>query len=186
MQPVTKRVVSARDYLAAERASSTKHELVNGEVLAMSGASPVHNLLSVNVSHTLVGLLRAKPCLVLSSDQRVHVPATGLFAYPDVTVVCGRPELHPDDDHTITNPRVIVEVLSDSTEAYDRGAKFAHYQSIASLAEYVLVSAKEKRVEHYRRQTSTHQWLLSVYTSDADEIVFPALDGAVRMGDVYE
>ena len=101
-----------------ERASATKHELVNGEVLAMSGASPAHNLIAVNLGGRLRDLVAARPCVVLSSDQRIHVPATGLFAYPDLTVVCGRVELHPQDDHTVTNPRVIVEVLSDSTEAY--------------------------------------------------------------------
>lgn len=178
--------MAAREYLTAERTSPAKHEFVNGEVVAMAGGSPAHNLLSVNLGRRLAELVSAKPCVVLSSDQRIHVPATGLFAYPDVSVVCDRPLLHPDDDHTVTNPRVIVEVLSDSTEGYDRGAKFAHYQSIPSLDEYVLVSSKERRVEHYRRQSNTHQWLLTVYTAEADEIAFPALGGAVRMRDVYE
>src|SRR5580704_2259236 len=147
MQPLAKHVVTASEYLAAERKSETKHELVNGEVLAMSGASPAHNLIAANLTRRLGELLDRRPCVVLTSDQRIHVPATGLFAYPDLTVVCGRAELHPEDDHTIVNPRVIVEVLSDSTEAYDRGAKFKHYQSIATLEEYVLVASSERRVE---------------------------------------
>lgn len=186
MQPLAKRKVSASEYLMAERAADSKHELVNGEVVAMAGASPAHNLLSVNLCRRLAELVASKPCVVLSSDQRIHAPATSLFSYPDVSVVCDRPQLHPDDDHTVTNPRIIVEVLSDSTEGYDRGAKFAHYQSIPSLAEYVLVSSKDKRVEHYRRQANTQQWLLTVYTGDADEVAFPALDGVVHMRDVYE
>ena len=121
-------------------------------------------------------------------DQRVHVPATGLFAYPDLTVVCGGPQLHPDDDHTILNPVVLVEVLSDSTEGYDRGAKFAHYQGIASLEEYVLVSTREKRVEHYRRQggEQSGQWLLTVCVGASGRIAFPALGGDVALADVYE
>lgn len=185
MQSVPKHRVSSVEYLARERAAEAKHELVNGEIVAMSGASPVHNLITMNLGRRLGELVAAKPCVVLSSDQRVHVPATGLFAYPDLTVVCGRPELHPEDDHTLVNPMVIVEVLSESTEAYDRGAKFAHYQSIASLEEYVLVSTGEKRVEHYRRQGSG-QWLLTVHVGDEARVAFPALGGDLPLSSVYE
>ena len=185
MQPVPKPRVSPAEYLALERAGETKHELVNGEIVAMSGASPVHNLVAMNLGRRLGELVAAKPCVVLSSDQRVYVPATGLFAYPDLTVVCGRPELHPEDDHTLINPRVIVEVLSDSTEAYDRGAKFAHYQSIVSLEEYVLVSTRERRLEHYRRQ-GTGQWLLTVHVGDEARVAFPALGGELPLASVYE
>jgi len=185
VQPLPKHRVSSAEYLALERAAETKHELVNGEIVAMSGASLVHNLIAMNLGSLLRDLLAAKPCVVLSSDQRVHVPATGLFAYPDLTVVCGRPELHPEDDHTLVNPTVIVEVLSDSTEAYDRGAKFAHYQSIVTLEEYVLVSTREKRVEHYRRQGSG-QWLLTVHVGDEARVAFPALGGDLPLASVYE
>ena len=178
-------VVTAAEYLARERSSETKHELVNGEIVAMAGASPLHNLLSMNMGRALGNMLAGKPCIVLSSDQRVHIPETGLFAYPDVTVVCGRPEFHPEDDHTLVNPKVIVEVLSDSTEAYDRGAKFSHYQSLPSFEEYVLVSTRDQRVEHYRRQ-GAGSWLLTVHTEADAQIVFPALGGAVKLGGVYE
>jgi Uma2 family endonuclease len=186
--PASKPRVDAAAYLALERGRETKHELVNGEILAMSGASPVHNLIAMNLGRRLSELVSGKSCVVLSSDQRVHVPATGLFAYPDLTVVCGAPQLHPEDDHTLLNPVVLVEVLSDSTEAYDRGAKFAHYQGIASLEEYVLVSTREKRVEHYRRQggEQSSQWLLTVYVASSGRIVFPALGGDVALADVYE
>jgi Uma2 family endonuclease len=185
VQPAAKHRVSAAEYLALERGSPAKHELVNGVIMAMSGASPVHNLVAMNLGRRLGELLGVKPCFVLSSDQRVHVPATGLFAYPDLTVVCGPLELHPDDDHTLLNPKVIVEVLSDSTEGYDRGAKFAHYQSIASLEEYVLVSTREKRIEHYRRQGSG-QWLLTVHAGEQGHVAFPALGGEVTVSSVYE
>lgn len=177
--------VGPDEYLALERKSETKHELVNGQIVAMSGASPVHNLIAMNLGSLLRELLRAKPCVVLSSDQRIHVPATGLFAYPDLTVVCGRPEFHPRDDHTLVNPRVIVEVLSDSTEAFDRGAKFGHYQGIASLEEYVLVSTRERRIEHFRRQDSG-QWLLTVHAGDHARVELPALGGSIALADVYE
>jgi Uma2 family endonuclease len=139
----------------------------------------------MNLGGRLREVLAAKPSVVLSSDQRVHVPATGLFAYPDLTVVCAPLELYPDDDHTLVNPKVIVEVLSDSTEAHDRGAKFAHYQSIVSLEEYVLVSTREKRVEHYRRQGSG-QWLLTVHVGDGARVAFPGLGGDVSLSSVYE
>jgi Uma2 family endonuclease len=188
VQPVSKPRVESAAYLALERGNETKHELVNGEILAMSGASPVHNLIAMNLGRRLSELVSGKPCVVLSSDQRVHVPATGLFAYPDLTVICGAPQLHPEDDHTLLNPVVLVEVLSDSIEAYDRGAKFAHYQGIASLEEYVLVSTREKRVEHYRRQGGgqSGQWLLTVCVASSGRIVFPALGGDVALADVYE
>lgn len=185
VQPAAKPQVTPTEYLAFERASETKHEFVNGEIVAMSGASPVHNLVSANLGGLLHDLVRTKPCVVLSSDQRVHVPTTGLFAYPDLTVVCGPLKLHPEDDHTLVNPKVIIEVLSDSTEAYDRGAKFSHYQSIATLEEYVLVSTRQRRVEHYRRQ-GAGQWLLTVHAEDSARIAFPALGGDVPLASVYE
>ena len=161
MLPAQRPVVTEDQYLAAERQSPTKHELVNGVVVAMAGASPRHNAIAVNVTVALAGRLRGR-CHVLNSDQRVHVEATGLYAYPDVVVVCGAPRFHPRDEDTLTNPTLLVEVLSPLTEAYDRGAKFAHYRSIPSLMEYVLVSQDEPRVEHYRR-LDTGQWLLTEY-----------------------
>jgi Uma2 family endonuclease len=185
VQPAQKRQYTPAEYLALERASETKHELVNGEIVAMAGASPEHNLIAGNLIRRLAELLDARPCVVLTSDQRVHVPATGLYAYPDVTVICGGIERHPDDDHALVNPRVIVEVLSDSTEAYDRGAKFAHYQSIPSLEEYALVSTRERRVEHYRRQ-GRREWLLTVYAEEDARVVFPALGGEVTLASIYE
>lgn len=184
MRPVVNRPITSAEYPALERASETKNELVNGQIVAMSGASPVHNLITMNLGRWLGDLLEGKPCVVASSDQRVHVPATGLFAYPYLTV-CDRPELHPEDDHTLVNPTVIVEVLSDSTEAYDRGAKFGHYQSIASLQEYVLVSTRDRRIEHYRRQPSG-QWLLTVHVGDEARVAFPALGGEVPLARGYE
>src|ERR1700722_5245267 len=143
--------VTVDEYLARERVSETKHELLNGVVVAMAGASPRHALITSNITVALGNALRSRPCLVLSSDQRVAVEATALCTYPDVTVVCERPRFDTKDAHTLLNPLVIVEVLSDSTEAYDRGAKFAHYRSVPSLAEYVLVAQSERKVEHYRR-----------------------------------
>jgi Uma2 family endonuclease len=172
-------------YLELERRSDTRHELVNGVMVAMAGASFRHNEVVANVLATLRVLLRGKGCRAVGSDQRVHVPETGLFTYPDVTVVCGKPEFHPKDPDTLTNPRVILEVLSDSTEAYDRGAKFAHYRSIPSFVEYVLVAQDALRVEHFRR-LETGQWLLTVYRGENARVELLALGCDLPVGELYE
>lgn len=139
------------EYLAFEATSETKHEYVNGEVFAMAGGTITHGALTVAVSTALSNALRERACRVLSSDVRVRSKATGLSTYPDVTVVCQKIEVDEDDAHGVLNPRLIVEVLSEATEAYDRGAKAAHYRRVASLREYVLVSQDEPLIEVYRR-----------------------------------
>ena len=176
---------SVDEYLAFEDASDTKHEFVNGEIVAMSGASIVHNLIAANVTRALGNALRDRPCVVLTSDQRVHITATDLFAYPDVTVVCGRVERHPKNDRTLTNPTLVVEVLSDSTEAYDRGAKLLHYQVLPSLQDYVLVSTREKRVDHYHRE-SANEWHLTVHTAEDAALGLTGIGAKVAMAEIYE
>jgi len=143
--------MSYADYLAFEAASEAKHEYVNGEVFAMAGGTITHGALGVAVSTALSNALRDRPCRVLSSDVRVRSKVTGIATYPDVTVVCENIEVDDEDKHGVLNPRLIVEVLSESTEGYDRGAKAAHYRRIASLREYVLVAQDEPRIEVYRR-----------------------------------
>ncbi len=143
--------MSYAEYVARERVSPTKHEWVNGRVYAMAGGSPEHARLAQAVGGELRAALVGRPCAPFSSDLRVHVVATGRATYPDVTVVCGKIEPAPGDGEAVTNPSVIVEVLSDSTESADRGDKWAHYQRIESLGEYVLVSQREPRVEVYSR-----------------------------------
>lgn len=172
------------EYLRAERRSETKHEWRNGKIMAMAGGSPKHNVIAGNVLAALKAALRGRRCLVLPSDQRVHVVATGLYTYPDVTVTCDRPQFHTVDRDSLTNPRVIVEVLSKATEAYDRGRKFRHYQSIPSFVEYVLVSQTERRVEHFHR-LETRQWLLTTVEGDG-VVALPALDCELRLADIYE
>lgn len=183
MTAATKLRLSPAEYLARENASARKHEYVNGEVIAMAGGSPRHNLISANITGALWARLGDGPCCPMTSDQRVHVPDTGLYTYPDVTVVCGEPESHPDDRNTIGNPRVIFEVLSSSTEAHDRGAKFSHYRRSATLAEYVLVSQRERLVEHYRR-TDDGRWILSEYRGD-DPVELPSLGCSLPLHEIY-
>jgi len=140
------------EYLELERSSDIKHEYLRGEVIALAGGTPEHSRLAANVIGELRTALSGRPCVVFTSDARVRIEATDRATYPDVTVVCERLEHAADDRDTITNPVVIVEMLSDQTEADDRGEKFAHYRRLASLREYVLVSQRTTRIEVYRRQ----------------------------------
>lgn len=178
-------VVTEDEYLEQELQSDAKHELIHGVIVAMAGASREHNAIAGNIVRVLGALLKERRCLVFPSDQRVHVEATGLFTYPDVTVACDGLRFHPKNRDTLLNPCVLVEVLSDSTEAYDRGAKFAHYRTIPSLLEYVLVSQYERKIEHYRRLDSG-QWVLTVYEGDAAAAELPALGCALSLAEVYD
>lgn len=139
------------EYLAQEEKSDVKHEFHNGEVFAMADGTIEHAGLAAGFIRELGTALSDRPCRVFSSDLRVQVAATGLATYPDVSVVCGKAATAPEDPNAITNPVLIVEVLSESTEAYDRGAKAAHYRRIPSLKEYALVSQSERLIEVFRR-----------------------------------
>jgi len=150
-EPAHKLTLTFAKFLEQERASDTRHELVNGEIFAMAGGTIEHGRLTSNVTILLGAQLRGRPCSAFSSDVLIRVLATGLASYPDLSVVCGKLERDPEDANTIINPTVLVEVLSDSTEAYDRGEKFAHCRRIPSLKEYVLVSQHEPRIEVFRR-----------------------------------
>ena len=140
------------EYLAAESRSEIRHEFLNGDVWAMAGGTPEHGALAAAMIRELGVALRGKLCRVYTSDVRVRVQATGLSTYPDVTVVCGAAETAAEDPAALVNPVVLVEVLSDTTEAYDRGAKAAHYRRIPSVQAYLLVSQGEPLIELYRRR----------------------------------
>lgn len=147
-------VFAFADYVLVEADSTVKHEFLDGRLLAMAGGSPRHAAIAARVIAELALQLRGRPCEVFSSDLRIRVSATGLATYPDASVVCGSLELDPEDPkgHTIKNPRLIVEVLSPSTEEYDRGEKRAHYQSLPSLHELMLVSQDRRQIELWRRE----------------------------------
>jgi Uma2 family endonuclease len=144
-----RKIMTPEEYLAWERTSEQKHEFFQGEVFAMAGTTFEHNLIVGNLVRLLGNALKDSPCRVCPSDLRVKIPATGLYTYPDVTVVCQHPEFEDDHRDTLLNPQVIIEVLSDTTEAYDRGKKFQHYRSIPSLKNYILIPQKEILIEHY-------------------------------------
>jgi Uma2 family endonuclease len=143
--------LTAAEFLAWEREQSVKHEFFYGEVFAMAGGTPRHNALGVSVGAELRAVLRSRGCAVLSSDQRLAFPPGGRYVYPDVTVLCEPPVFQAGTSDVITNPSILVEVLSSGTEEYDRGLKWAGYQSIGSLTDYLLVAQGEVRIEHYRR-----------------------------------
>ena len=150
---------SPEAYLAWEREQELKHEHLDGEVYAMSGGSRKHSLLASNTLTTLSLALRSQACQVLTSDMRIKVEATGLYSYPDVSVVCGQARFEDERENSLLNPVVLVEILSDSTEAWDRGRKFEHCRTIPSLMHYLLVSQHAVLMELFTRR-SGGSWLL--------------------------
>ena len=178
--------LSEEEYLALERAGSVKHEYLAGAIFAMSGASKAHNLIASNVNASLHAQLRGRGCRVYPSNMRLKVLATGLHTYPDLTVVCGPPEFaNPARRDTLVNPVVIVEILSPSTERYDRGEKFQHYRTIPTLREYLLIVQDRPRIELYLRQADG-LWLLAEAVGVEASLTLPALQAALRLADVYE
>ena len=177
--------LTANDYLAWERQQETRHEYLEGQIFAMTGASRAHNMLCANILASLHGQLRGKPCEIYVNDMRVKVSETGMYTYPDLVAACGEPRFEDQAVDTLLNPVLIIEVLSDSTERYDRGAKFTHYRSVESLKEYLLVSQNESRVEHYVRQPGNH-WLLTEYQEGQDRIDLDSLDSHVTLAEIYE
>ena len=182
-EPALKRTWAQAEYLAAERSSPIKHELHDGELFAMAGASEAHNLIVANVVGEMRSALRHRPCKVYPSGMRVKVPATGLYTYPDASITCDRPELEDDEADTLLNPQVIFEVLSDSTEDYDRGTKFKNYRTIPSLRDYVLVSQHEVLVEHFVRQPDG-AWLLREHRAGA-QLTLTATGVVVDVDELY-
>ena len=154
---------TARKYLAFERESAEKHEFLDGDIYLMTGASANHNLIVGNIYASLHTQLRQRPCVAYPSDMRLKVSESGLYTYPDISVVCEPPRFEDDRSDTLLNPTVIVEVLSPSTENYDRGKKFQHYRTLDSLQEYVLAAQDSPRLERYLRQ-SNDQWLFADVT----------------------
>jgi Uma2 family endonuclease len=143
--------MSRESYLEHDRTHDGKHEFVNGEVVAMGGAGPAHNIISANLISALHAGLQARPCVVFTADQRVNVRTTGLYCYPDVTVACGEHRFSNENPPSLLNPTFLAEVLSPSTENYDRGAKAAHFRRLESLQGYLLLSSTERHVELYVR-----------------------------------
>lgn len=177
--------ISEEAYLAFERASPTKHEYYDGRIYAMTGAKEPHNLIAGNLVAALHPQLRQKPCRVYPSDMRVKVMQTGLNTYPDVVIVCGHPQFTDTVRDTIRNPIVIIEILSASTERYDRGMKFQHYRTIDTLREYILVAQDHYRVEHFARQDGG-LWVLQEATDVSPTITIQSIECTLTLEDIYE
>lgn len=185
MSTAEKRHYTPEEYLEFERASPFKHQYYKGEIFAMTGASFVHNQIVSNLLRSLGNKLEKRPCQALPSDLRVKVDPTGLYTYPDVIVVCSEPEFEDNVLDTLLNPKVIVEVLSTTTEAYDRGRKFAQYRLIESLEQYVLVSQEEYLVEVFTKQVDG-QWTLSDARGLEASIELSAIGCVLALSEVYQ
>lgn len=185
MSAVPKRRLTAEEYLAQERLASFKSEFYQGEVFAMAGASYEHNQVKENLVFELRSRMKDGPCRPYSSDFRVHVPRTTLFTYPDIVIICNKPEFTDDHLDVLLNPEVIVEVLSESTEKYDRGVKFQQYQQISSLKEYILVSQHEPRIESYVRQAND-KWLLTNYVGLSAQLIVNAVKITIPLQAIYD
>lgn len=176
--------LTPEEYLALERQAETKSEYLNGELFAMSGASRRHNLITVNITAGLHAQLRQRPCEVYTSDMRLKVSPTGLYTYPDVVVVCETPQFEDTELDTLLNPTLIVEVLSRSTEDYDRGGKFEHYRSLDSLQEYLLVAQDRCHIVHDTREPA-QTWRLSETTRFDDRLRLPSVGTELLVADMY-
>ncbi len=177
--------ISEEEYLEMEHKAETKSEYYDGEIFAMSGASRKHNLIVANVVASLVTQLRKKPCRVYPSDMRLKIEATGLITYPDVMVVCTKEKFRDNRKDTLLNPDVIIEVLSDSTEGYDRGVKFRNYRQISSLKEYVMISQHSRRIERYFRNPNK-QWVLSEADDENPLILLESVGCTLDISEVYD
>lgn len=185
MSQQIKTYVTQQEYLRLERQSEYKSEYLNGEIFAMTGASRKHNLITINLSRELSQQLKGRPCEVYAVDMRVKVRAVGLYTYPDVAVVCGEPQFEDDEVDTLLNPTVLIEVLSRSTDRYDRIAKSSYYRTIDSLAEHLLVAQHEIRVEQYVRQPND-QWLLVEYLALNSTLQLGSIDCSLKLSEVYD
>lgn len=182
--PETKRSLTVAEYLQIEERAECKSEFLDGEIYAMSGGTPNHSLIEGNLVQEFGSALESRPCVRYTSNLRIKIESTGLFTYPDLSVVCGPLQTATDDPNAAVNPTVLVEVLSKSTEAYDRIEKFEHYRQIPSLREYVLVSQYRPRVERYQRQADG-AWLWSVISEMDRSVDLPSLGIAVPMARIY-
>ena len=176
-------IFTPEEYLARERKAPAKSEYCNGQIHAMPGASHEHNVIVGNTFAELHTQLRDRTCIVYPSDMRVKVSSTGRYTYPDVIVVCDAPQFEDTHFDTLLNPTVLIEVLSPSTAAYDRGEKFASYQKLDSLCEYVLISQDEVRVERYLRQAQ--EWNLTTYRSLTDVFFLVSIDCELALQAIY-
>jgi Uma2 family endonuclease len=192
--PKAKRSYTVAKYLQLERAADERHEFLDGKILEMASEGGEHADISVNLAGTLGSQLKGKPCRartkltkVRSAPVRlVHVSKRGMYSYPDIVVICGEPEYHDEFRDVILNPAVIVEVLSPSTEAFDRGKKFLRYQTWnPTLKDYLLVSQDQPQIEHFSRKNDG-EWLYRRYTGLKATLKITSIGCSLKLADVYD
>ncbi len=177
--------LSPEEYLEMERISSQKHAYFEGHVYAMSVASNEHNDITYNINRLVAPFLHGKGCKLYNSDFRIHIPANTLFTYPDFTIVCGKTETHQVYTNNLTNPVVIIEILSKKTRDYDRGTKFNLYRAIPTLREYILIDSTKISVEIFTK-TENSQWMLSEFKQLTDSFVITTIGFTISLIEIYE
>ncbi len=176
---------TADEYLALEVESETRSEYRNGAILPMTGGTPIHNQITGNLIFLLKAALRRQPYSIFVTDQRLWIPDHNIYTYPDVMVIPRPIALQPGRKDTVINPILIVEVLSDSTENYDRGDKFAAYRTIKTLQEYLLIDQSQHHVEQYARQNA-NQWLFTEYDGEEARVALASIPVEIALVDLYE
>ena len=184
MSAIAKTRMSVEDYLTNENAAPFKSEFYDGEVFAMAGASHTHNFVKHNLERAIGNRLESGPCRAASSDQRVRIERTGLFTYPDIVILCGKPKFSPRDPLAIVNPTAIFEILSPTTEDYDRGTKFKQYRQIPGFREYVLVAQDEAAVERHTLQPDG-SWNLTSIEGIAESLELGSVGITIPLAEVY-
>ncbi len=179
-----KNAMSREAYLAMERASETRNEYLDGEIFAMTGASRAHNQIASNIVRALGNQLIDAPCTVFSSDMKVRIAEINKYAYPDIVAVCEDEQYEDEYGDVLLNPRVIIEILSHSTEAYDRGDKFAHYQLLDSFSEYLLAAQYACRVEKFNRRDDG-TWIYAAFESMSRTVTLDAIGCSLPLAEVY-
>lgn len=182
---IEKKILTSEEYLDIERKAEFKSELINGEMYALAGVTRKHNRIALNLATFLNNFLSDSQCRVYFADLRVQVSKTGMFTYPDLVLTCGNEIMADKQKDTLLNPKCILEVLSDSTEKYDRGEKFSHYQNLESLDEYILVSQNQPRVESFLRQKD-NKWLYQKVEGLENELFINVIEAKIKLDEIYQ
>ena len=185
MQQPARKYYSLEEYLALEETAEYRSQYYQGEIFGMAGGSLDHNRIAGNLFDSLRRNLKGKNCEVFMSDMKIWIEAVQLFTYPDLIVICDRPELYQNRDDTVTNPLLLVEILSESTKNYDRGEKFKFYRAIPSLQEYVLIDQYRIHVEQFALNEA-RKWVLTEYLRENEIMKFSSIDLQIRLSELYE
>jgi Uma2 family endonuclease len=176
---------SIQEYLEMEKAAANKHEYYKGEIFAMAGVGPRHNVIFSNLFGDIAFRLKDNPCRPYGSDMRIHIPENTLFTYPDISIICGDIIPSPDDEDTATQPSVLIEILSPSTRDYDRGGKFKLYRDIPTLKEYILVDSEAISIEVFRLDPHDH-WVLEEYKDPGETLTIQTVGLSIPLQDIYK